>query len=259
MTKRFPSQAFILAAGRGTRLRPHTDNMPKPMVKVGGKPIIEQTIRKLENFGVTQIVINLHYLGKVIEDYLNGLISEGKIKSEIIFSHENELLDTGGGVRNAIGFMQDEPFFLINGDALWSEGDKDIGILERLSSGYDRNRYDMSIVLQPLSKMSLTSGSGDYDLDISGVPIRNKNKQGKFMFTGLRIVDPALFGDDLKNCKNEVFSFLDIMDDCEKRGKLQAIIHEGEWFHISTPYDLDAVNYHFRNIVDLSLRYIVLP
>ena len=111
-----PTHAFILAAGKGTRLRPYTETMPKPLVPVNGKPILDYTLEKLSKEGVTHVTINLSYLGDRIKEHFSDCNDP-----KITFSEENELLDTGGGVLKAIDTMQVSPFYLINGDALWED------------------------------------------------------------------------------------------------------------------------------------------
>src|SRR5262245_53119958 len=95
-----PKKAFILAAGKGTRLRPHTDTMPKPMVPIAGRSIIRRTIEKLGKEGVGEIVINLHHLSDVLKDHLKDITHP-----KIIFSYEEELLETGGGLKKALHYF----------------------------------------------------------------------------------------------------------------------------------------------------------
>src|SRR5262245_11065564 len=102
--------AMILAAGRGERMRPLTDTIPKPLISVGGKPMLEHTLARLKAHGVVNIVVNAHYLAEQIVNRLKG-------RAQVIV--EDRLLDTGGGVKNALPLLGDKPFFIVNGDALW--------------------------------------------------------------------------------------------------------------------------------------------
>lgn len=230
MTK-MPTHAFILAAGKGTRLRPYTDTMPKPMVPVNGTPILEHTLHKLKNDNVNNIIINTNYLGDRIKNYIDTYQA-----LNITISEEDQLLDTGGGVKYALDQLGDQPFFMINGDAFWEEGQQ--SVFERLSQQWDPETMDILILLQPVNNMVLTQGIGDYDLDANGHAIRSKDKTGQYMFAGVRITKPELF----KNKEEDVFSFLELMDEAQTKNRLYGLVHDGDWHHISTPQDLDNVN-----------------
>ena len=227
-----PEHAFILAAGEGSRLRPHTNTMPKPMVPINGRPILDYTVEKLAKDGIKNITINLFYLGDRIENYFKDCST-----CNIHFSKETALLDTGGGVKNALETMQGKPFYLINGDAFWSESDEK-SAFDNLAENWRPDVMDILILLQPVDQMTLTEGVGDYDLAPNGQAKRSKDKTGTFMFAGIRITKPEVF----ENSPDGPFSFLELMDKAEARGRLHGVIHEGEWHHISTPQDLERVN-----------------
>lgn len=233
-----PNYAFILAAGKGTRLKPYTDNMPKPLVPVNGQPIIDYAIEKLIKNGVQNLTVNLNYLGDMIENHLknrNGI--------KITFSKENKLLDTGGGVQKAIDTINNQPFYLINGDALWEDKDPQNTALAKLANEWNPEIMDILLMLQPINTMSLTKGVGDYKILDNGAVRRCKNKKGLYMFTGVRIVNPDIFKDI---STNNAFSFLELMDKAENNGRLYGIINDGIWHHISTPQDLENVNNSMR-------------
>lgn len=232
-----PEKAFLLAAGMGTRLRPHTDTMPKPMVRVAGRPLLDYALDKLAAHGVKDVWINLHYLPEVIKTHL-----QGRNDLNIHYSEEKTLLNTGGGVKKCLKRLGNDPFLMINGDALWENRNKE-AILQ-LSEAYAPEKTDILMLLQPVSSMKLTNGTGDYDGD--GInAVRSRDKQGQFMFTGIRIVHPRLF--QYPQASPDIFSFLELMDEAEKRGRLHYIIHEGDWHHISTPDDLAAVEAAWRD------------
>jgi MurNAc alpha-1-phosphate uridylyltransferase len=230
--KEKPDHAFILAAGKGTRLRPYTDNLPKPMVPVNGRPILDYTLEKLEIDGVKNVTINLNYLGDRIINYYDDFQ-----RLKITYSEEMTLLDTGGGVKNALHTMNNQPFYMINGDALWTDGTRQT-TLQRLADQWNPSIMDILILLQPVENMILTKGVGDYDINEQGQAVRSKDKTGKYMFGGIRIARPEIF----ENSPEGAFSFLILMDEAEKAGRLHGLIHDGEWHHISTPTDLEKVN-----------------
>lgn len=231
-----PRRAFILAAGKGTRLRPYTDTMPKPMVPVADKSIIKRTLEKLAAVGVEEVVINLHHLAPVLEEHLCDVAHP-----KIIFSREKELLETGGGLKKALHYF-DAPYYIINGDALWDEG-PDRTILERLAKTWDDEKMDILQMVQPKDRMSLTGFVGDYDMDGDGRLTRSKEKSGAYMFGGIRIAHPRIF----KNSPDGAFSFLQLMDRAQDQGRLYGVAHDAEWYHISTPADLAAVDDFFRS------------
>ena len=111
---------MVLAAGLGKRLRPVTDTLPKPLVKIGGKPMIDWGLDSLEEAGVRKAVVNVHYLADQVEAHLKG-----RTRPHIVFSDEREtLLESGGGIIKALPLLGDKPFFLINSDTFWLEGEK---------------------------------------------------------------------------------------------------------------------------------------
>lgn len=236
-----PKKAFILAAGKGTRLRPHTDTMPKPMVPVGGRSIIKRTIEKLAKEDVEEIVVNLHHLGDILKDHLKDITTPN-----IILSYEDELLETGGGLKKALGYFGSQPYYIINGDALWDEGAGD-SILKRLADSWDDSRMDILQMVQPKDGMSLTGFVGDYDMDAQGRLARSKEKQGAYMFGGVRIAHPRIF----EGSPDGAFSFLQLMDKAQEQGRLHGVAHTAEWYHISTPEDLAAVDAAFRQKGDM--------
>ena len=236
-----PKKAFILAAGKGTRLRPHTDTMPKPMVPVGGRSIIKRTIQKLAKEGVEEIVVNIHHLADILKDHLKDVGSP-----KIILSYEDELLETGGGLKKALGYFGSQPYYIINGDALWDEGAGE-SILKRLADSWDDNTMDILQMVQPRDGMSLIGFVGDYDMDAQGRLSRSKEKQGAYMFGGIRIAHPRIF----EGSPDGAFSFLQLMDKAQEQGRLYGIAHDAEWYHISTPEDLAAVDAAFRQKGDM--------
>ncbi len=227
-----PDHAFILAAGKGTRLRPHTDHCPKPLVSVGGRPIIDYTLDRLEEAGVRTVVVNLHHMADKLAEHLSR-----RTGLTIILSFEEELLDTGGGVRRALPHLGANPFYVIAGDALWTEGPSG-SALAHLAREWDPTKMDILTLMEPLTRMTLTKGVGDYDLLPDGRVKRRADKGGAYMWTNIRLNSPDIFS----NMPEGRFSFLELMDRAEAAGRFYALIHDGLWHHISTPEDLERVN-----------------
>lgn len=229
-----PERAFILAAGMGARLRPYTDKCPKPMVPVNGKPIIDYALDKLLVVNIDNVTVNLHYLGDVLEEHLSS-----RVRPAITLSREESLLDTGGGMKKALSTMGGKPFYALNGDALWTDGPQPA--LARLATVWDSRRMDLLLLLQPVGRMVLTRGVGDYDIMPDGRAVRSKDKTGTHMWTSLRICHPRLF----ENTPDEPFSFLELMDKAEAAGRLYALEHDADWHHINTPEELESVEEQF--------------
>lgn len=227
-----PQTAFILAAGLGTRLKPYTDTMPKPMVPVNGQPIIGHILDQLKKAGCKSATINLHHKVDVLRGYLST-----RTDIEIHESYEETLLETGGGAKKALPTLGTDPFYMINGDAFCIDGPSGPALLG-LSKAYDPDRMDMILLLEPVDRMVLTQGIGDYDLTEDNRPVRRKDKQGKYMFAGIRITHPRIF----ENTPDGAFPFITLMDKAEREGRLFGHVHDGDWHHISTPEDLSRVN-----------------
>lgn len=234
---RMPDKAFILAAGKGTRLRPYTDTIPKPMVEIAGSSIIKRIIEKLAVEDVTEIIVNTHHLADVMEAHL------AEVKTpRITISRETELLESGGAVKKALLHFGDTPFFIINGDALWDE-EENTTALKKLAKAWDGSKMDILLLLQPIDKHHLTDFVGDYHLASDGMATRSHDKNGQYMFAGIRIAHPRIF----EESPDGAFSFLELMDKAESKNRLYAVPHDGNWYHISTPEDLESVNEMFRN------------
>lgn len=228
---RLLTSAFVLTAGKGTRMMPLTQDRPKPLVQVFGKPILDHIFDHLRDIGIENVTLNGHYKAEQIEDYAKNVQD-----MDVSFSYEHDILDTGGGVKNALYTMPtNRPFYMINGDAYWINGGE--SALNHLASTWDDEEMDILLLLEPVERMTLTQGVGDYDLTQDGRAIRNKDQKGTHMFTGIRLVHPRVF--EFKPFR--AFSFLECMDEAESAGRLFGLEHEGLWHHLSTPEDITSV------------------
>lgn len=236
-----PTQAFILAAGFGTRLRPYTERVPKPMVEVDGRSLIWRILDRLREVGVYDVVVNGHYLADALDAHLQEYMVAFP-QMVITFSHEDEILDTGGGVRKVLSHFKDAaPFYVIAGDALWE--DEAPGILEVLAQQWDAEKMDILTWMQPVERMELTRGVGDYDVRGDGFVERSLDQSGTHMWTNVRLNVPEIY----KSSPEGAFSFLPILDACQQAGRLHVVEYDGGlWHHISTPDDLHNVEKHFR-------------
>jgi N-acetyl-alpha-D-muramate 1-phosphate uridylyltransferase len=224
-----PRRAMVLAAGLGTRLRPVTETLPKPLVELNGRTLLDHAIDRLEGAGVEHVVVNTHYMAPRIEGQLAR-----RDTPHIQISHEPELLETGGGVANALSSLG-ETFFVVNADVFWLDG-RDPALL-RLARAFDVERMDAVLLLQRTVSAVGYDGSGDYLLDPAGKPRRRREREiAPFLFAGIQLLHRRLFDD----WTNRAFSLVRLFDRAEEAGRLHAIVHDGEWYHIGTPAGLAA-------------------
>jgi NDP-sugar pyrophosphorylase family protein len=183
-------KAMVLAAGQGTRLRPITDRMPKALVPLAGRPMIDYALSLLRHYGIHDIVINLHHFGEQIEHYLG---TGSQLGLRISYSHEAELLDTGGGLLKARPFLQDSAFLVINTDALI-----DLNLAELIAFHRGQNAT-ATLVLRPDPE---ADRYGSMDIDSAGkiqrfldtqIKSQSKGAVRKLMFTGVQLLEPTIF------------------------------------------------------------------
>jgi N-acetyl-alpha-D-muramate 1-phosphate uridylyltransferase len=224
-----PRTAMVLAAGLGTRLRPVTDTIPKPLIEIDGRTLLDYAIDRLALVGVETVVVNVHYKAAMVAAQLAR-----RDHPRIEISHEPDLLDTGGGVARALPLL-DDVFFVVNSDVFWLDGQD--RTLQRLAAAFDPERMDAILLLQRTVTAVGYEGSGDYLIDASGCPHRRGEREiAPFLFAGLQLLHSRVFA----GISDRVFSLVRIFDRAEEAGRLQAIVHDGEWYHIGTPQGLAA-------------------
>ena len=221
-----PKRAMLLAAGLGKRMRPLTDSMPKPLIKVHGKALIDHALDALSRAGVEQVVVNVHYLADQIEEHL-----QNRKDIEIVISDErDDLLDSGGGIVKALPILGDQPFFLLNADSFWIEGFQPN--LARLGNQYDSNKMDMTLLLAGMSGAVGFGTKGDFTMDADGRLQRRKERNvAPFAYAGAAIMHPRIFADAPKG----VFSINRLFDDALEQERLFGLRLEGLWLHVGTP------------------------
>jgi len=225
MTFKIPTTAMVLAAGYGKRMQPLTETTPKPMLLLNDKPLIGHVMDRLVHTGVKRAVVNLHYLGAQIRDYLK---SEKRL--EIIFSEEPELLETGGGVKNAMPELGTEPFYVVNSDAFWLDGYEDT--LLRLAREWIDADMDALLLLQSTVESYGYEGTGDFVADPLGKLIRRPESEvSAWLYAGVQILHPRLLADT----PDGAWSLNVLFDKAIEHERLYGVIHDGEWFHIGTP------------------------
>jgi MurNAc alpha-1-phosphate uridylyltransferase len=223
--------AMVLAAGHGTRLRPLTDRTPKPMVPVNGKMLIDHTLDRLAAFGIERAVVNTHHLADQVERHLAG-----RRAPPIEFSREETILDTGGGIANALPQLGDEPFLAVNAKIVWLDGR--IPALQRLAACWDDSRMDGLLLVHPTVMARAYDGPGDFFLDPEGhVRRRRPWEVAPFVYTGIQILHPRLFRD----APEGAFSMNELYDRAIEAGRLFGLRHDGEWFQVSTAAHVEII------------------
>lgn len=214
-------RAMILAAGRGERLRPLTDTLPKPLAPVGGTPLLVWQLGWLKSAGIERAVINLHHLGEQIE----ALIGDGsRFGMQVEYSRETTLLETGGGIVNALPLLGSEPFLLMNGDIYT---DFPLTRLMRPLTGGD----DVHLLLTP---RPIHREHGDFDVMDERVTRRGDG----FVYCGIAVLHPRLFA----GCAARPFSLRDLLFDAVARGRAAGTVWQGFWSDIGSAEQLAAVD-----------------
>lgn len=223
--------AMVLAAGLGLRMRPLTDDIPKPLIAVSGQTMLDRVLDHLERARIARAVVNLHYLGERIVEHLAG-----RKRPEILFSHEKEVLETGGGVVRALPQLGPKPFIVANSDSVWLDGP--CPAIERMRRFWDGRAMDALLMLYPTAVASGYQGTGDFFMDAGGRLARRGEKAvAPFVFTGVQILHPRLF----EGMQEGKFSLNILYDRAREKGRLFGLRHDGEWYHVGTPELLRAV------------------
>jgi MurNAc alpha-1-phosphate uridylyltransferase len=222
-----PRTAMVMAAGLGKRMRPLTATKPKPLIEVGGKPLLDHVLEKLRAAGVRKVVVNVHYLADAVEAHLasraHGL--------EVVISDERSLLmETGGGMVQAEALIDSDPFITANSDNLWIDGPADT--LKLLASQWDDARMDALLLLVPLARARNHNGMGDFHMDRTGrLRRRERSHVAPFVFTGVQMVSKRL----LRDAPDGPFSTNVLWNRAIEEGRCFGAVHQGLWFDVGTP------------------------
>lgn len=226
-----PKHAMVLAAGLGTRMRPFNGRIPKPLVAVGGKALIDYALDRLAEEGVERAVVNVHHLADQIERHLAH-----RQRPKIVISDERgELLGTGGGVVKALPELGDGPFFHVNSDTIWIDGVQPN--LRRLAAGFDAVRMDALLLLATTAASIGYSGRGDFLMAPDGrLTRRGEREVAPFVYAGAAILTPAFFA----GAPAGAFSMSPLFDRAVETGRLCGLRLEGLWMHVGTPEAIKA-------------------
>lgn len=236
--------SMILAAGLGQRMRPLTQHCPKPLIKVGGRRLIDYAFDTLRESGVCRTVVNTHYLAEQMDDYLDD-VSGLKIQR----SAEPELLETGGGIAAALPLLGDAAFFALNSDTICIAAPKSPPVLVLLAEQWDDASMDALLLLVPRHRAHGYLGHGDFVCDETKRRYRRRveNEQGDFVFTGVQLLHPRLFD----GCPPGAFSMNVLYDrhqfDNGWFDRVGFAVHQGDWLHVGDALGLDEANVYFSH------------
>jgi len=231
-------KAMILAAGFGKRIHPVTLKCPKPLLKIGNETLLSNALKFLELFGIKQAVINVHYLGEQIVDYINS--NQFNLSINVV-KEKDKILDTGGGVLNAIQYFSNEPFLIINPDTIWnSHYLKELKLMEKLFFENKKNKCSLLVVNK--EKSFDKSFKGDFNLK-NNLISRKDTDDLNCIYTGLQIIKPEVFSD----LDAEVFSINKIWDMLIETNELHGIESHIDFLHVST---LDI----YKNLLEKNLN-----
>jgi N-acetyl-alpha-D-muramate 1-phosphate uridylyltransferase len=222
------AKAMVLAAGYGTRLRPLTDRIPKPLVPVAGKPMIEYALEKLKAYGIEEVVINVSHLRQLLTAHLSGV--QGLT---VRVSEEVEPLETGGGLRKALPLLGDGAFFVINSDIIWTDAENTA--LERLTQHWDETRMDTLLLVQSKAK------AVGYETGQDHLFVKRSNTKGwdereaPYIIAGIGIMHPRLFA----GAPAGKFSVKILWQQALSQDRLVCLPHHGRWFQTGTMADID--------------------
>jgi MurNAc alpha-1-phosphate uridylyltransferase len=224
----FPRSAMVLAAGLGTRMRPLTDTTAKPLLTLGGRTLLDHALDHLVDAGVETVAVNAHWQADAVAAHL----AQRPSPPRTVLLREEHLLETGGGVRAALAVLGTDPFFVVNGDAFWLNGP--ISALRRLACAADQS-VDAVLLVQRTSHVHADVGYGDFALDKWGTPRRRREREVvPYIYAGVQLIHPRL----LNGMPEGPFSMNRAWDIALEAGRLRAVVHDGMWFHLSTPPDL---------------------
>jgi N-acetyl-alpha-D-muramate 1-phosphate uridylyltransferase len=221
-----PEAGMVLAAGLGTRMRPLTDRLPKPLVRLKERALIDHVLDRLAAAGVARAVVNVHHHADALEAHLR----QRKTPKIEISDERGVLLDTGGGVVRALPKLGPGPFLIHNSDSVWIEG---VGSnLERMFASWDSGAMDSLMLLASAATSLGYEGSGDFAMGTDGrLSRRGERQMVPFVFTGVSIAHPRMF----ENAPEGRFSLNKLWDEAIDKGRLFGIRLEGLWMHVGTP------------------------
>ena len=221
------TKAMVLAAGYGTRLKPLTDQVPKPLVPVAGKPMIEYALDRLQAYGIGEVIINVSHL----KEQLTAWLSTRKHLT-VKISEEPEPLETGGGLKKALPLLGNEPVFTINSDIIWVDGPE--SALDRLTRFWDDRRMDVLLLVQSKARAVGHDRGEDHLFVKPGNTLDWNAPDAPYIIAGVGIIHPRI----LRDAPEGKFSVKVLWHRALAQGRLVCLPHQGRWFQTGTPDDI---------------------
>jgi N-acetyl-alpha-D-muramate 1-phosphate uridylyltransferase len=222
-----PKTAMVLAAGLGTRMRPLTNDRPKALIEVGGRVLIDHMLDRLADAGVERAVVNVHAFADRLEAHLAARAAAPVI---VISDERAELLETGGGLKQARPLLGDAPIYTANIDAVWRE--HGTPALDALARGFDPVRMDACLLVTPTESALGFDGPGDFFMAADGrLTFRGDAANAPYAFAGVQVFKPELVDGEAAR----VFSTSGIWRRLAAEGRLYGVVLDGEWMHVGDP------------------------
>ena len=229
-------KAMVLAAGYGTRLKPLTDRVPKPLVPVAGKPMIQYALDRLQACGIEEVIINVSHLKEQLTAWLAGCKN-----LTVRLSEEAEPLETGGGLKQALPLLGNEPAFAINSDIIWM--DEGESALDRLARHWDDAKMDFLLLAQPKSRAVGHDQGEDHLFIKPGNTIDWNERDAPYIIAGIGIFHPRV----LRDAPDGKFSVKIIWHQALAQNRLFCLPHHGRWFQTGTPADIKKAEAHLKS------------
>ena len=222
--------AMVLAAGLGKRMRPITDTMPKPLVRIAGKALLDWGLDSLQAAGVTKAVVNVHYL----PDQIVTHVTERHAPKIVISDERDALLNSAGGIVKALPLLGSEPFYIINADTFWIDSGQPS--LERLALAWDSAKMDILLMLTDLDSATGHCVGTDFLVASDGALRRSKGDPTGLIYAGAAIIHPRIF----KNAPSGSHSLNVYFDKAIAAGRLFGMKMNGRWITVGTPDAIPA-------------------
>ena len=236
----FPKAAMVFAAGRGERMRPITETLPKPLVEVAGAALIDHCLDRFAREGIERAIVNVHWLADQIEAHLKS-----RARPRIVISDEREkLLDQGGAIKKVLSQLGREPFFICNTDAFWIEGPR--SNLRRLAESFDPSRMDALLLVASGAGAVGVDWPGDFLMNSEGRLLKREPRHvAPFVYTGVGILKPELFD----GVEEEAFGLAPFFFRAAERGRLFGVRLDGLWLHVGRPEAIAEAEFAIGNSV----------
>lgn len=236
-------RAMVLAAGKGTRMQPLTDKLPKPLVPFMGKALIDHALNRLDEAGIEEAIVNVHHFADLMEAHLEARMASGRGPRIVISDERGLLLETGGGIKKARPLLGDEPILTFNSDSVWVEGWGQN--LSRLMDAFDPDRMDALLMIADAVRTIGYVGRGDFNMTADGALTRRiASTTVPYMFAGVQVIKPGFF----KEGPEGAFSTNLIWDRMIEQGRLYGWRMGGTWMHVGAPDDLAEAEDFMRRL-----------